>query len=178
MNARTELNWFIDQFVQLQTNGYTELEELIEKLNNQMINISRVFQTYLDKPDRFIEYLENLNSKFGYSKKKCIGFIQGVLLGRCAGNNLVRAMYQYRLRQLDFDDYDEDFGEFLLDFMIALDRCGNEQYFSVRAGYNMVNRPYTREEKKNMMSLFEYMMEIVEGGGGEWNREMGVGELR
>jgi hypothetical protein len=79
--------------------------------------------------------------------------------------NLVRAMYQYRLRQLDFDDYDEDFGEFLLDFMIALDRCGNEQCFNVH--YHMINRPYTREEKKNMMSLFDYMMELYRNCCGE-----------
>jgi hypothetical protein len=159
VNARTEYNWFIDQFVQLQTNGYTELLELIEKSNYTILgNWKCLLQTCLDKPDRYIEYLENLNSKLGYSKKKCIQFIQRVLLSRCQSNNLVRAMYQYRLRQLNFHDYDEDFGEFLLDFMIALDRCGNERHFSV--GYNMVNRPYTREEKKNMMSLFEYMLEL------------------
>ena len=165
VNTRTELNWFIEQFVQLQTNGYTKLEELIEKLNNRLKN-GPYIQTCLDKPDRFIEYLENLNSKLGYSYSSILGFIQRVLLRRCACDNLVRAMYQYRLRQLDFDDYDEDFGEFLLDFMIALDRCGNERWFSesyyIGKGGDLdaVVRPYTREEKKNMMSLFEYMMEL------------------
>jgi hypothetical protein len=160
-SARIGLNWFIDQFLQLQTNGYIP-DNLIEQLNSNILSTDYylVIQSGLDKPDRYIEYLENLNSKLGYSKKRCIQFIQRVLLSRCLNNNLVRAMAKYRLRQLDVDDYDEDFGEFLLDFMIALDQCGNEKYFNV--GYNMVNRPYTREEKKNMMSLFEYMMEIVE----------------
>ena len=42
--------------------------------------------------------------------------------------------------------------------MIALDRTGNEQYFS--GSYNIETRPYTREEKVNMMSLFEYMLKL------------------
>lgn len=157
----------LSQFRKLKENNYSYLTGVIENCHKEFSAKHTLYCVAwdIDKEDRFIDYFNTLQEEFGYSTKKSLECIKNIQLERLGVSNVVTGLFEHVLNKLDFDKYDEDFQDYLINLKIALyepPKAFCTQGRNYKNQFNAFTKPLTKQQKENVMSLFTYMLSLYD----------------